>query len=221
MRHPRTLLAASLLLGSSLSAITPAHAGWLKPWWPKIHLPEIDLPCIPHVACPGRYPARKFTPAGKGMASTIPTDVPDSVPHSLIDALGIAYETNPTLTGERAKLRATDENVPTALAGWRPQISVTASSGAQDGHLFTPKVRQEKFGPAPKFTPYYVVDAPNTPYNAHEDSTGVTVTQYLYRSGKTTASTHQAVNSVYAERATLIAQEVQVFSDVVSAYVGV
>ena len=48
-----------------------------------------------------------------------------------------------------------------------------------------------------------------------------TVTQYLYRGGHTTAATHEAVNSVYAERARLIAEEEQVFSDTINAYVGV
>ncbi len=65
-------------------------------------------------------PAHPFVPAGAGMARTIATDQPDSVPHTLAEALGLAYENNPQLTGERAHLRSTDENVPSALAGWRP-----------------------------------------------------------------------------------------------------
>ena len=67
-----------------------------------------------------------YVPARHGMASTIATDEPDTVPHTLADALGLAYESNPQLTGERAHLRSTDENVPAALAGWRPTIAITA-----------------------------------------------------------------------------------------------
>ena len=47
---------------------------------------------------------------------------PSFIPHTLQEALSAAYLTNPTLQEERATLRATDENVPTALAGWRPTI---------------------------------------------------------------------------------------------------
>jgi outer membrane protein len=56
--------------------------------------------------------------------------------------------------------------------------------------------------------------------NRTESNVGVTVTQYLYRGGHTTAATHQAVNNVYAERARLIAEEEQVFSDTINAYVS-
>ena len=51
---------------------------------------------------------RHFVPAGPGMARTIATDEPDSIPHTLAQALGLAYETNPQLTGERAHVRSTD-----------------------------------------------------------------------------------------------------------------
>jgi len=40
--------------------------------------------------------------------------------HTLQDALAAAYANNPTLQAARAQLRATDEGVPSALAGWRP-----------------------------------------------------------------------------------------------------
>ena len=77
----------------------------------------------------------KFIPAGPGMARTIATDEPDTVPHTLAQALGLAYENNPQLTGERAHLRSTDENVPTALAGWRPTIAITTSYGYAAGKI--------------------------------------------------------------------------------------
>ncbi|MFT8420068.1 MAG: TolC family outer membrane protein [Gluconacetobacter sp.] len=132
---------------------------------------------------------------------------PNFVPHTLQEAMAAAYLTNPTLQKERATLRATDEQVPTALAGWRPTVTSNAGmsyfSGvnrvsAQDGYA----------GYDRKY------DVPG--YTA-----GVTISQPLYSGGRTTASTHKAVNAVMAERARLIATEQQVFSDVVSAYVGV
>jgi len=48
---------------------------------------------------------------------------------TLQDALSSAYNTNPQLQAERATLRATDENVPQALANWRPTVSISGSQG--------------------------------------------------------------------------------------------
>jgi outer membrane protein len=141
--------------------------------------------------------------------ATLPTDEPDSVPHTLLESLAIAYETNPQLTGERAHLRSTDENVPAALAGWRPTVVVQGAYGAGIGYYQTTEA--SFFGPP-------VVDTVKN--NRTESNVGVTVTQYLYRGGHTTAATHQAVNNVYAERARLIAEEEQVFSDTINAYVS-
>src|SRR5260370_37050673 len=44
-------------------------------------------------------------------------------------ALVLAYQNNPSLNAQRASLRATDENVPQALSGYRPKLSVTANGG--------------------------------------------------------------------------------------------
>ena len=37
------------------------------------------------------------------------------------------------MQAERAKLRATDENVPQALAGWRPTVVLAGTAGYGDG----------------------------------------------------------------------------------------
>src|SRR5882672_8463056 len=47
------------------------------------------------------------------------------------EALAKAYQTNPQLNAERARQRATDENVPQALAGYRPQIIASLGVGLQ------------------------------------------------------------------------------------------
>src|SRR2546421_7784932 len=46
-------------------------------------------------------------------------------------ALVRAYQNNPQLNSQRAQVRATDENVPQALSGYRPKVAVTASAGVQ------------------------------------------------------------------------------------------
>ena len=42
-------------------------------------------------------------------------------------ALVQAYQNNPSLNAQRASLRSTDENVPQALSGYRPKLTVTAN----------------------------------------------------------------------------------------------
>ncbi|MGY3615171.1 TolC family outer membrane protein [Bradyrhizobium sp. USDA 10063] len=46
-------------------------------------------------------------------------------------ALVRAYQSNPQLNAQRAFVRSTDENVPQALSGYRPRVSITASGGYQ------------------------------------------------------------------------------------------
>ena len=49
---------------------------------------------------------------------------------TLEEALVLAYQNNPALQAERARLRAVDEEVPEALAGWRPTIEIAGDVGA-------------------------------------------------------------------------------------------
>src|SRR3954467_7382935 len=46
-------------------------------------------------------------------------------------ALVRAYQNNPQLNAQRASVRATDENVPQALSGYRPKVALTGSLGYQ------------------------------------------------------------------------------------------
>ena len=126
--------------------------------------------------------------------------------HTLQDSLAAAYANNPTLLAARAQTRATDENVPAALAGWRPQVSVSALGGPSRTTIVSPS----PFGG-------------NSTQNAHQTETAesLTVTQPIYTGGKTRASINRAENQVMSQRATLMATENQVFSDTVSAYVTV
>ena len=130
-------------------------------------------------------------------------------PRTLQQALALTYANNPSLQASRANLRATDEGVPAALAGWRPTVIVSGSGGfiqaksTQKLNNFGTTTKNSSRGDRP------------------EGNLGLTVTQPVYNGGKTRASTHRAVNQVMASRAELIAAEQQVFSDTVSAYVGV
>ncbi len=48
---------------------------------------------------------------------------------TLDEALAAAYENNPTLNAQRARLRATNEQVPQALSGYRPTLRAFSEVG--------------------------------------------------------------------------------------------
>jgi outer membrane protein len=124
---------------------------------------------------------------------------------TLVEALAAAYSNNPSLQAARAQLRSTDENVPQALAGWRPQVSLSANAGYAEGTSYT-----HSFG--------------NTTVNNALRGTNteqLLVTQPLWRGGQTRANTNRAQNQVMAARARLIASEEQLFTSVINAYVNV
>ena len=54
-------------------------------------------------------------------------------PHTLSQALAATYAYQPALQAARAQLRSVDENVPTALSGWRPTVILNGGVGYGDG----------------------------------------------------------------------------------------
>ncbi|WP_287834361.1 TolC family outer membrane protein [Acidiphilium sp.] len=135
----------------------------------------------------------------------------DARPSTLTAALAEAYSNNPTLQEQRATLRATDENVPAALSGWRPTVTIQGSAGRVD------ETTESAFnvGNPPILTR-------NSLTAARNDATGqITVNQSIFDGGLTAAKLHEAKNSVYAARAQLLATEQTVFAKVVNAYVTV
>ena len=118
---------------------------------------------------------------------------------SLVEALTMAYQSNPTLQAQRARLRATDEGVAEALSGWRPEVEVTGS-GAKTRQSFNADTSNSN----------------RTPY-----SSTLNVTQSLYRGGRTVAETSQAESEVEAARARLTSVEQVVLLDAVTAYMNV
>ena len=47
---------------------------------------------------------------------------------TLQEALASAYLTNPTLESQRSHLKAVDEQVPQALANWRPTVKLSGDA---------------------------------------------------------------------------------------------
>lgn len=64
-------------------------------------------------------------------AILMPLAGPSAHAETLSDALAAAYESNPRIEAERARLRATDEEVPRALSGFRPIVTLDAEKGAR------------------------------------------------------------------------------------------
>src|ERR1700742_1127543 len=121
---------------------------------------------------------------------------------SLSEALVKAYQNNPQLNAERARQRATDENLPQALAGYRPQIVASLSYGL-------PAVRNL------------------LPDNTIQGATlkpwviGLTVTQTLFNGYKTANSVRVAEFQVQSGREALRNVGQGVLLDAVTAYTNV
>jgi outer membrane protein len=120
---------------------------------------------------------------------------------TLQDALSSSYANNPTLQTSRAQLRVVDENVPQALAGWRPSVTLSGSAGYNQGTARSRGLYADT--------------------DRQIGSATATVTQPIYNGGRTVAGTRRAENQVLAQRARLLATEQQVLSDTVQAYVAV
>ena len=136
-------------------------------------------------------------------------------PATLADALVDAYYNNPTLQQQRAALRQADEEVPAALSGWRPTVTLDGQYGHVTG---SEKYNSTSYNPT---TQQYVTNSTTVPENGTEKIGQVTLTQPIYSGGKVTSQTRQAKNDVYAARAQLFSQEQTIFQSVVQAYVSV
>ena len=160
-------------------------------------------------------PVRKPAPAVRTAQSIprAPSPRPQTVgPHTLTEAMAATYTFQPALLAERAKLRATDESVPQALAGWKPTVILGGTAGYGDGVsriLSSPN--------AVTFARQTITTQTNRDFA----TTQATVTQNLYTSGRVQGNVNRSKNQVMAERANLIAQEQTSLLATVTAYVGV
>jgi outer membrane protein len=117
-------------------------------------------------------------------------------------ALVQAYQGNPQLNAQRAQVRSTDENVPQALSGYRPKVSVSASAGGQyqDEEVLSFGVKSNLHG----------YDVPS--------SAGLTVTQTLYNGNQTANKTRAAEAQVSGAREALRVLEETVLFNAASIY---
>jgi outer membrane protein len=126
---------------------------------------------------------------------------------TLTDALALAYQTNPTLQGQRANQRATDEGVVQAKTNFRPTVSGSADYSASrtdyantQGNFLT--------GTYDRLT-------------QSASAASVSVGQPLYTGGRATAALTAAEADVMAGREDLRSVEQSVLGSVIQAYVDV
>ena len=123
---------------------------------------------------------------------------------TLTEALAQAYQYNPQLLAQRAQLRATDEGVPQALAGWRPTVQFTGSTGKEWSETRQP-----------------VQLGGNVSQHLTPTVLDLNITQNVWTSGRTPALIRQAEHNVLAQRAQTMATEEQVLFSVAQAFLDV
>ena len=140
--------------------------------------------------------------AGSGLAGS------EAAADTLEWALVQAYQNNPSLNAQRAALRATDENVPQALSGYRPKVSVTAQGGPN-------------YTNATQLFPVGGV-ATNIQFAEQFFSRSVAAngTYTLFNGFQTANRTRQAESQVDGARETLRVTEQQVLLDAATAYMN-
>jgi outer membrane protein len=120
------------------------------------------------------------------LASTTPMP---TLADTIDAALVRAYQNNPQLNSQRASVRVTDENVPQALSGYRPKVSVTASAGFQ----YTDTLVNQPVAPG-------VISSQDiSGYNPPRAATA-SLTQTLYNGQQTANKTRAAESQVSGAR---------------------
>jgi len=161
--------------------------------------------------CGRRLGARIQAVASLGLASVVVgVACTGAVADTLEWALVQAYQNNPSLNAQRASLRSIDENVPQALSGYRPKLSVTASGG----YNYT---NSTAAFPVATGAPLGTVQYAET-YISRQ--IGATATQTLFNGFQTANRTRQAESQVEGARETLRVTEQQVLLDAATSYMN-
>ena len=148
-----------------------------------------------------------------------------------------AYLINPVLNSERARLRATDEQVAVAKSGLRPTISATGDAAFQNqetdivggSRSNVPKCDSATRATEPAFCASLDASEANFGPNGDIASDGVThprgysvqLTQPIFEGFQNLNAIRQAKSTVQAAREGLRAVEQTVLLDAVTAYVNV
>ena len=130
----------------------------------------------------------------------LPTAATTAHAETLRQALSAAYKYNPRIDAERARLRATDEEVARANSGYRPRLSASADVGLQHS-----ETRPSSAGNGTTAARGYAVN----------------LTQNLFNGFQTTNAVNEAEAGVRAGRESLRDVERAVLLDAVTTYMDV
>src|SRR5882672_7663371 len=156
---------------------------------------------------PGMHGVKVVTGAAAAVLMMAYAGLAPALADTIEAALVRAYQNNPQLNAQRASVRATDENVPQALSGYRPRVALTASAGYQ--YLDTLLISGG--------TPTAIVRTDTHGTNAPR-SAGMTVTQTLYNGQQTANRTRAAESQVSGAREALRVLEQTVLLSAATIY---
>ena len=121
--------------------------------------------------------------------------------YTIEEALANAYASNPILLAAQSELRATDEQVPQAISGWRPSITIDADIGkvGTDRKTLTSSTKEKRTSRSVK----------------------ASLSQSIYSGGRTMAEIRRSINRVAVRRARLKSTEQLLLLDAATAYLNV
>ena len=157
--------------------------------------------------------AQSFFAIGVFVASANPSKA-----ETLSGALIRAYNTNPQLNVQRADTRAVDENLPNALAGYRPVVTGSANAGILNQRTTVPGsiAQPSSVFNQGVFNPGYSQTTLTRPISGI-----ITLTQNIFNGFRTENSVAQAKSQINSSRETLRNTEIFVLGNVAIAYMDV
>ena len=126
---------------------------------------------------------------------------------TLMDAIQMAYDSNPDLRAQRAGLGATNEGYVQAKSGYGPQVSVTGGYQYQNVNAQLP--------------PTLLSSATQKNYSLATGSADLSLVQPLYTAGRNKSQVAEATDNIMAGRQDLRAQEAKLLLNVITAYMDV
>ena len=192
-------LAISVQVALAAPAVGPAPAVMPPPTDRQGSAATPSAPSVYAAAAVGETSAAPSAPAAATSAG--PTE-------TLLDALAAAYTTNPSLLAARAQQRALDETIPQASGGWKPTVQLQGQWGETITHSTTRDLNRNEVPPGSR-------------NDSHPFTYNATITQPLFRGGRTYFGVRQAEHNVRAGRARLTSTEQQTLLGVVTAYFNV
>ncbi len=148
----------------------------------------------------GRQTGGRAAALGFALLAGVLTWAAPGQAQSLRESLANTYLTNPTLLAARAELRAVNEGVPQALAGWRPSVSVEGNVG---------------------YTVDKLLGQNQQPVAGYTAGARAIIEQTVWAGGSIRANVDSAEAVVYAQRALLADTEQSVLLAAATSYMDV